>query len=102
MVARTVAAHEAAGACDGTLRPDLADAALAGYPPQRLAELLDARAFVESRTSSGGTAAARRRELATCAADDLQQHQLRIGHLRTRIQTARDQLLHDAEALLQP
>src|SRR5207237_148619 len=56
VVARFVAAHEAAGEPDGTVWPDLAEGPLREYSAARLAELLDPRAFVESRASPGGTA----------------------------------------------
>lgn len=55
-----------------------------------------ARAFVESRTSQGGTAAARRRELAEAAAEDLRTHRDQVTSLVAEQEAARTRLLHDA------
>jgi argininosuccinate lyase len=99
-VARLVAAHEAAGAPDGPVRPGLADGKLGAYSPRRLAELLDPRGFVETRTSAGGTAAARRRELAAAAEEDLARHRRRVESLAGAVRAARARLLADARALL--
>lgn len=72
---------------------------LAGYAPEDLARILDAAAFVETRTSQGGTSAARRKELAHEAELDLAEHRRADADLRSRIAEADARLLHDAAAL---
>jgi argininosuccinate lyase len=99
VVARLIAAHEAAGEPDGAVRPELAEEPLRRYSTARLAAVLDARSFVESRTSAGGTAAARRRELAAEAAADIDVHRRTVGALIDGVERARRRLLHDARAL---
>jgi argininosuccinate lyase len=99
-VARFITAHEAAGAYDGHPRPDLAEhQQLRSYSPQRLARVLDPVAFVESRTSAGGTAIARRRELAAMAADDVRGQRRTVDTLVEGLDQARARLLHDARVL---
>jgi argininosuccinate lyase len=100
VVARFVAAHEAAGVADGTVRPDLAEGVLREYTAERIAEILDVREFVEARASAGGTASARRKELAIEAADDLAAHRHAIETRATAIDQARSRLLRDAAALV--
>ncbi len=100
VVARFVAAHEAAGVADGTVRPDLAEGPLREYSAERITEILDVRGFVEARTSAGGTASGRRKELAIEAADDLAAHRHAIGSRVAAIDQARTRLLRDAAALV--
>jgi argininosuccinate lyase len=100
VVARLVAAHETAGVSDGPIDPGLADGQLASYSPQRLANLLDPRSFVESRTSAGGTSEARRKQLAKMARDDLQGHRRLVESLVECVEQARTRLLNDAAALV--
>jgi argininosuccinate lyase len=95
-VARFIAAHEAAGESGHTVRPDLAGEPLRGYSPQGLTEILDARTFVESRCSVGGTSAARRSELSAEAADDIRKHQQAVASLTDSVEQARARLLRDA------
>ncbi|WP_086845007.1 lyase family protein [Amycolatopsis kentuckyensis] len=99
VVARFVAAHEAAGEPEGTVRPDLAEGPLRRYSHARLAELLDPRAFVESRDSPGGTAAARRKELAAEAAHDFEEHRSAIDAITESLARADARLLRDAREL---
>jgi argininosuccinate lyase len=99
VVARLVTAHETAGERDGHIRPDLAGPELQSYPKDRLESLLDARTFVETRTSEGGTAAAQREKLAAMAADDLRGHQRAVAGLVKLVEEARSRLLADASAL---
>jgi argininosuccinate lyase len=101
LVARFIAAHEAAGEPDGTVRPELAGGPLRDYSPARLAAVLDARSFVESRTSAGGTSAARRRELAAEAAADLKALQDAVEALANGVDQAVARLLADARALVE-
>jgi argininosuccinate lyase len=101
VVARFIAAHEAAGEPDGSVRPELAEEPLRQYSTARLAAVLDARSFVESRTSAGGTAAARRRELAVEAAADIDVHRRTVGALIDGVEQARRRLLDDARALVE-
>jgi len=101
-VARLITAHESAGVPEGIVRPDLADPPLRSYPPTRLADLLDARNFVESRTSAGGTSTARRKELAAQAAADSAGHRRLVESLIDDVDQARTRLLHDATALQNP
>jgi argininosuccinate lyase len=82
-----------------TARENGSDGELDGYSPGELASLLDARTFVESRTSAGGTATAQRRELAAMAAADLRQHRDTVAALADRVARARAQLLADATLL---
>ena len=100
VVARFVAAHETAGVPEGTIRPDLAEAPLSEYSAEQIADILDVRDFVEARTSAGGTASARRKELATEAADDLAGHRHAIDSMTSAITQARSTLLRDANALV--
>jgi argininosuccinate lyase len=99
VVARLVTAHDTADAGDGRVRPEFGDGSLESYSAARLEALLDARAFVESRTSQGGTAVARRRELAEAAADDLRAHRRQVESLLAQQEAARTRLLHDATTL---
>jgi len=99
VVARFVAAHEAAGKPDDTVWPDFAEGPLREYSHARLAELLDPRAFVESRDSPGGTAAARRKELAAEAAHDLEEHRSAIDEITESLTRAEARLLADARSL---
>jgi argininosuccinate lyase len=99
IVARFIAAHEAAGEPYGAVRPELAEEPLRRYSSARLAAVLDARSFVESRTSAGGTSAARRRELAAEAAADIDVHRRTVGALIDGVEQARRRLLDDAKAL---
>lgn len=100
VVARFVTAHETAGAADGDIRPELGEPPLNGYSKQQLRDILDPAAFVASRTSPGGTASDRRRELATEAAADIDAHRGDITSLADGIQLARKRLLEDAAALV--
>jgi argininosuccinate lyase len=100
VVARLVTAHENAGAPDGGIRPELAAGKLAGYSGQRLAQLLDPRGFVESRTSAGGTSETRRKELAAAARDDLLDQRRLVDSLADSVTQARARLLGDAAALV--
>jgi argininosuccinate lyase len=100
VVARFVAAHEAAGTPEGAVRPDLAEPPLRDYSAEQIADILDVRAFVEARTSAGGTASARRAELAAEAADDLATLRQAIGSLTDAVEQARSTLLRDARALV--
>jgi argininosuccinate lyase len=100
-VARLVTAHEVAGEPDGKVRPELAEPPLRSYSRQQLTSLLDARNFVESRTSAGGTSSARRKELAVRATEDLQGHRQTINSLIEGVTQARARLLHDATALIE-
>lgn len=93
VVARLVASREA-GAAEPT-----PDKALSSYSQQSLAALLDPRDFVESRTSAGGTAAARRADLADQAAADLHRHRRAVDDLVGRLDRARARLVRDAAAL---
>jgi len=61
--------------------------------------LPDARTFVESRTSAGGTATAQRRELAAMAAADLRQHSDTVAALADQVARARTRLRADAALL---
>lgn len=99
VVARFVAAHEATGEPDGTVWPDLAEGPLREYPAARLAELLDPRAFVESRDSPGGTAAVRRKELAAEAAHDFEAHRSAVEAITESVAGAEARLLRAARAL---
>jgi argininosuccinate lyase len=99
VVARLVTAHESAGVTECRVRPELLEGRLRSYSAQRLTDLLSARGFVESRTSAGGTAEARRRELAAMAAEDLQVHRRLAQSLADGVDQARARLLHDAAAL---
>ena len=100
VVARLVTAHENAGEPDGGIRPELAVGKLAGYSGQRLAQLLDPRGFVESRTSAGGTSETRRKELAAAARDDLRDQRRLVDSLADSVTQARARLLGDAAALV--
>lgn len=100
LVARFIAAHEEAGEPDGTVRPELAEGPLRDYSPARLAAVLDARSFVESRTSAGGTSTARRRELAAEAADDLKALHDAVETLVSGVDHAVGRLLSDARTLV--
>lgn len=99
-VARLVSAHEAAGVPDGELRPELAEGLLQSYSPEQLTHLLDARTFLDTRTSAGGTAPDRRKELADAAAEDLRRHRQAVGALVEGVEQARARLLRDAAALV--
>lgn len=100
-VARFVTAHETAGDPDGGARPEPVDGELSGYAAGQLTELLDARNFVESRTSAGGTSATRRAELAAMAAADLRDHRNAVHRLTDGVAQARARLLRDAVALVE-
>lgn len=100
VVARFVTAHEATNVPEGTLRCELGDAPLRRYTEQELAAILDPGAFVESRTSTGGTSSTRRRELAREAAVDLEAHRSTVTSLAEGIEQARERLLGDAKALV--
>jgi hypothetical protein len=102
VVARFIAAHEAAGEPGGAVRPELAEEPLRQYSTARLAAISDARSFVESRTSAGGTAATRRRELVAEAAADIDVHRSAVGALIDGVEQARRRLLDDARALVEP
>lgn len=99
-VARFITAHETAGEHEGNVRPELAGQELQSYSQQRLASIMDARNFVESRTSAGGTSTARRAELAANAADDIKEHRRVVDSLIDGVEQARARLLHDATALI--
>jgi argininosuccinate lyase len=98
-VARLVTAHEVAGERDGHIRSGLAGPELPSYPKDHLESLLDARTFVDTRTSDGGTAAAQRKKLAAMAADVLREHQRVVTGLVKHMDEARSRLLDDASAL---
>ena len=100
VVARFVAAHEAAGTAEGTVRPDLAEPPLREYSAEKIADILDTREFVEARASAGGTASVRRAELAAEAAEDLRSHRQSVEALIGAIEQARATLLRDAHALV--
>ncbi|MGD6741859.1 argininosuccinate lyase [Streptomyces sp. BH106] len=97
-VARYIAAQET-NASAGPLDPASAPGELADYAPEDLARILDAAAFVETRTSQGGTSAARRKELAHEAELDLDQHRRVGAELHARLAQADARLLRDAVAL---
>jgi argininosuccinate lyase len=99
-VARFVTAHEAADEPEGSLRPELGDTPLREYTAQQLAAILDPAAFVESRTSPGGTSSTRRRELATEAAADIEAHHRTVTSLTDGITQARERLIRDAKTLV--
>lgn len=100
IVARLVTRAEAdAGRLPGD--PSVVHAALGVYAPERLAALLDARRFVESRTSAGGTSRQRRQELAEQAQADLQQLREAVSASCRRTETARAHLLADAAVIAQ-
>ncbi len=99
-VARFVAAHDRAGVPDGTVRPELAEGPLRAYSAEQISTVLDVRAFVEARSSAGGTASARRRELATDAAADLAAHRHAITSRAAVVAQAHTTLLRDAAALV--
>lgn len=101
VVARFIAAHEATGQPDGVVRLELAEEPLRRYSAARLSSVLDARSFVESRTSAGGTSTARRRELAAEAADDLDGHRSKVNALLKGIDEATSRLLTEARALVE-
>ncbi|MDQ1015288.1 lyase family protein [Streptomyces afghaniensis] len=98
-VARLITAHESAGATDGVVRADLIDQHFRHYSAEELAGVLDLRAFVESRTSAGGTSAAQRRELAAQAAEDLRAHRRTVAARIRQGEQARVRLLRDATSL---
>lgn len=100
VVARFVTAHEVAGAPEGSLRPEMGEAPLRQYTEQQLAAILDPGAFVESRTSPGGTSSTRRRELAAQAAADIDAHRRTVTSLADSIEQARERLLQDAKTLV--
>jgi argininosuccinate lyase len=100
VVARFVTAHEAADAPEGSVRPELGDPPLRHYSEQQLTAILDPGAFVESRTSPGGTSTTRRRELAAEAAEDIETHQSTVTSLTDGTGQARERLLRDAATLL--
>lgn len=100
VVARFVAAHETAGETEGSLRPVLGEGPLRQYTEQELAAILDPGAFVESRTSTGGTSSTRRRELAREAAADIDAHRSTVTSLAEGIEQARERLLRDAKGLV--
>ncbi|MFJ9089778.1 hypothetical protein ACIRL3_45915 [Streptomyces sp. NPDC102384] len=97
-VARYIAAQETNASAD-PLDPASAPGELADYSPEDLARILDAAAFVETRTSQGGTSAARRKELAQEAELDLDLHRRAGADLRARVAQADARLLRDAAAL---
>jgi len=97
-VAKLITAHEAAGT-GGRLREDLIAEHLEGYPVARLREFMDPRSFVETRTSAGGTAEPRRKELSALAADDLAQHKSQLSALEHALDAAHDVLIADARTL---
>jgi argininosuccinate lyase len=99
LVARLVTAHEDAGAGE-QLRADLVAKHLEGYSLERVVELLDPWTFVRTRTSSGGTAEARRKELAALADEDLSRHRRQLAGLESSVDEAMALLLADARALL--
>jgi argininosuccinate lyase len=101
VVARFVTAHEAAGAPEGSLRPELGDPPLPHYTEQQLTAILDPAAFVESRTSPGGTSSTRRRELAAEAAADIETHLSTVTSLADGIEQSRERLLRDAKTLVE-
>ncbi|KAG4436388.1 hypothetical protein IFR05_008144 [Cadophora sp. M221] len=99
-VAHLVAAHERAGVRRGELRDDLIkDKALKAFSPSELMKILDPEAFVASRTSSGGTSVAARRELKDAASADLEdkkkRFQLRVDHVTQGL----ERLLTDAQSI---
>jgi argininosuccinate lyase len=100
VVARFVTAHEAADATGGRVRSELADPSLRQYSQQQLTAILDPAAFVESRSSQGGTSTPRRRELATEAAMDIETHRMTFTSVVAGIEKARERLLRDAAALV--
>jgi argininosuccinate lyase len=99
IVARLVTAHENVGSGE-RLRADLVAEHLAGYSLERVAELLDPWTFVHTRTSSGGTAEARRKELTTLAYEDLSRHRRHVAELESSVEDAMALLVADARALL--
>jgi argininosuccinate lyase len=100
VVARFVTAHEAADVAEGNVRSELADPPLRQYSQQRLTAILDPAAFVESRSSQGGTSSTRRRELATEAAMDIEAHRRIFTSVVAGLEKARERLLRDAAALV--
>jgi len=98
-VARFITAQEK-GETDGGIRPEHVDGELHAYSAGQLTNLLDARSFVESRTSAGGTSAKQRSELAAMAGTDLQHHRGAVHSLADAVARARTRLLHDAAALV--
>ena len=100
VVARFIAAHESAGDPEGTIRPDLAEGPLRDYSAQQITHILDVREFVEARVSAGGTASARRKELAAEAASDLAVHRQAVEDLTAVIERAGISLRRDAAALV--
>ncbi|GAA2382046.1 lyase family protein [Streptomyces coeruleofuscus] len=98
-VARLITAHESAGATDGVVRADLIDQHFRHYSAEELAGVLDARNFVESRTSAGGTSATQRRKLAAQAAEDLRAHRRSVEARIKEVEQARVRLLRDATSL---
>jgi argininosuccinate lyase len=85
---------------DGDLRPGHRSGLPTTYSPARLANLLNARGFVESRTSAGGTSSAERNKLATMAATDLENHRQTVRALADRTTQGRKRLLEDATTLV--
>lgn len=99
LVARFIAAHEAAGVDASTPQPGLADSPLDDYSSEELAQLLNVHTFLETRTSAGATTRKRRRELATEAAVDLARHAATVNGLLEAVNDARLRLLQDARAM---
>lgn len=100
LVARFVAAHEAAGIDAATPRPDLAEPPLDDYTSEQLARLLDVRTFIETRTSAGGASRQRREELTAEAAADHARHATTVEALIEAVTTARGRLIEDARSLV--
>ena len=98
-VARLVTAHEATGG-SGPVAPELVAEHLPGYTATTLALVLDPGRFVESRTSAGATARARRVELAAAAAEDLARQRAGVVALADGLTRARAMLVQDARALV--
>jgi argininosuccinate lyase len=99
LVARFIAAHADAGLDERSPRGELADPPLSHYTHAELSTALDPDAFVESRTSAGGTSAANRARLAAEAASDLAELGARIDAFEARIADGRARLLDDARRI---
>lgn len=98
-VAQLVAAHENHGA--GELRADLIPTRgpLSQYSAADLTKVLDSKAFVDSRISSGGTAISERQALAAAAIADLHFREKEIDDRCSHTKRGLERLLRDAEAL---
>ncbi|KAH7397156.1 argininosuccinate lyase [Pyrenochaeta sp. MPI-SDFR-AT-0127] len=102
-VAHLVAAHERAGVASGELHDELIEGkAISAFPAAELRTILDPEAFVNSRISSGGTAAATRDALATAALADLDVKKNNLQLRTSQVAKGLGLLLNDAQALTVP